>query len=66
MLLYTVAGKINVRRIITSAVFIASNYENILEISSASSWCEQFMTSTSYQGHLETVEVCLSRVQELE
>jgi hypothetical protein len=61
-------GEINTRRIVTPPVFVEStrSCENIADSSSAFCWCEHCITSTSYQCHLEPVEVCLSRIQELE
>jgi hypothetical protein len=47
-------------------VFTESSCENIVEISSTISWCEHCITSANYQCHLETIEACPSRMQELE
>jgi hypothetical protein len=58
---YRVQGDINVRRIITPPVFIESSCENIVE-----SRREHCITSTNYWCHLDSVEVCLRRLQELE
>jgi hypothetical protein len=55
-----VEGAINARRIMSSK-FVESSHENIAE-----SCCEQFVASTNCQCNLETIEVCLSRLQELE
>jgi hypothetical protein len=57
---------VNARWIIAPPEFAENSCENITEISSAISLCEPCVTSTNYQCHLETVEVCLSRLQELE
>lgn len=62
----SVEGEINARQIITPLEFVESNCENIIETSLAFSCCEYRVTSTNYQCHLQTVEVCLSTLQELE
>jgi hypothetical protein len=55
-----IEGASNARRIMSSK-FVESGHENI-----GDSCCEQFVTTISCQCNLETIEVCLSRLQELE
>jgi hypothetical protein len=63
--LIRVEGAIKARWIITPPEYIASTCVNIGESWPAFCCCEHCVTSTNYQCHLETVEVCLSRLQEL-
>jgi hypothetical protein len=65
-LISRVEGAINDRQIITPPEFVENNCENIVKISPAFNYCEHCITSTNYQWHLETVEVCLTSLQELE
>jgi hypothetical protein len=64
--IYWVEGTTSARRIITPPEFVQSSCENIVESSSTFSCCENCNTSTNYECHLETIEVCLSRLQDLE
>jgi hypothetical protein len=64
--IHRVEGVINARLIITPTKCVESNCEDIAEGSQAFSCSEQYIRSTNYECHLETVEVFLSRLQELE
>jgi hypothetical protein len=61
-----VKGTLNAKRLIKPPEFVESTFGNIAAISLAFGCCEHSISSTNYQCHLETIEVCLSRLQELE
>lgn len=62
---HTVDGTVNARWIIKTPAFIESSRGNIVEISAAFSWSEHCITSTNYQCHVDSPEVCFSNLQEL-
>jgi hypothetical protein len=66
ILLHRVEGANKSRRIITPPEFVESSCKNNVEIWPEFSCCEHCIMSTNKKRRLETYEVCLSRLQELE